>query len=123
MRFTTDKLCRLRNDRLLFDGQTPMALAACMADWSSGTWRPDGWVKPKAKWFPNVELGVRLARAPVGEGIGFRNRQHWTQKGLGITETELFDLDGPFGAGSQSMVLAPFDGPSERAIGSKPEPD
>ena len=122
MRFTDDGLCWYRNDRPLFPGETPMALATCGADWSSGTWRPDGWREPKAKWFPNVELGIRLARPPKGPWIGFRNRQHWRQNGLGTTETELFDQDGPFGAASQSLVLAPLDGPDDRPLGSSPEP-
>ena len=122
MKFTDDHLCWFRNDRPLFPGETPMALAACIADWSSGTWRPDGWIEPKAKWFPNVELGVRLARAPEGEWIGFRNRQHWRQNGLGTTEIELFDLAGPFGGASQCMVLTPLDGPGDKALGSPPEP-
>ena len=121
MRFTEDKLCWYRYDRLLFPGETPMALAASIADWSSGTWRPDGWREPKAKWFPNVELGVRLARPPQGPWIGFRNRQHWRQNGLGITETELFDREGAFGAASQSLVLTPLDGPGDRPLGSPPE--
>ncbi|MCA8929219.1 MAG: thioesterase family protein [Alphaproteobacteria bacterium] len=120
MRFTEDSLCWYRYDRPLFPGETPMALAASVADWSSGTWRPDGWREPKAKWFPNVELGVRLARPPQGPWIGFRNRQHWRQNGLGTTETELFDRHGAFGAASQCVVLTPLDGPGDRALGFPP---
>lgn len=122
MRLTSDRLCWFRYDRPLFPGETPLARAASVADWSSGTWRPDGWKEPKAKWFPNVELGVRIARVPAGEWIGFRNRQHWRENGLGTTETELFDLEGPFGAASQSMVLTPMDGPGDKALGSDPAP-
>lgn len=109
MRMTDERISWYRYDRPLFPGETPMALAVSIADWSSGTWRPDGWREPKAKWFPNVELGARLARPPKGPWIGFRNRQHWRQNGLATTETELFDRDGPFGAASQSMVLTPLD--------------
>ena len=122
MRMTAERICWYRYDRPLFPNETPMALATSVADWSSGTWRPDGWREPKAKWFPNVELGVRLARPPRGPWVGFRNRQHWTQDGLGTTETELFDTDGPIGAASQCMVLTPMDGPKDTAIGSKTEP-
>lgn len=121
MRFTDDRICWIRNDRALFPDETPLALATCVADWSSGTWRPDGWREPKAKWFPNVELGVRAARPPSGQWIGFRNRQHWRRNGLGTTETELFDEQGPFGGASQSMVLTPLDGDGDRALGSQPE--
>ncbi len=109
VRFTEDKLSWYRYDRPLFPGETPMALAVSVADWSSGTWRPDGWREPKAKQFPNVELGVRLARPPQGPWIGFRNRQHWRQNGLATCETELFDRQGAFGAASQSMLLTPID--------------
>jgi hypothetical protein len=121
MRMTEERISWYRYDRPLFPGETPMALAVSVADWSSGTWRPDGWREPKAKWFPNVELGARLSRPPKGPWIGFRNRQHWRQNGLGTTETELFDRNGPFGAASQSMVLTPMDGPADRALGSPPE--
>jgi hypothetical protein len=117
MRLTADKLCWIRYDRPLFEGETPLALAASVADWSSGMWRPDGWRAPKAKWFPNVELGVRVARPPSGPWIGFRNRQHWRQNGLGTTETELFDRHGAFGGASQSLLLTPLDGPDSRALG------
>ncbi len=122
MRFTDDKLCWYRYDRPLFPGETPMALATSVADWSSGTWRPDGWREPKAKWFPNIELSVRLARPPQGSWIGFRNRQHWRQNGLATTETELFDRNGAIGAASQCLVLMPMDGPDDRALGSPAEP-
>ena len=122
MRMTAERISWYRYDRPLFPGETPMALAVSVADWSSGTWRPDGWREPKAKWFPNVELGARLARPPKGPWIGFRNRQHWRENGLGTTETELFDRDGPFGAASQCMVLTPMDGPGGKALGSAPEP-
>ncbi|HKK29658.1 MAG TPA: acyl-CoA thioesterase domain-containing protein [Alphaproteobacteria bacterium] len=122
MRFTADGLCWIKNDRPLFPAETPLARAACAADWSSGTWRPDGWRAPKAKWFPNVELGVRMSRAPRGQWIGFRNRQHWRQNGLGVTETELFDRGGAFGSASQSLVLAPLDGPGGPGLGSSPVP-
>ncbi len=109
MRMTADKVNWFRYDRPLFPGETPMALAASIADWSSGIRRPDGWRNRKAKWFPNVGLDVRLARLPEGPWIGLRNRQHWRQNGLGTTETELFDRDGAFGGASQSMVLIPMD--------------
>lgn len=107
LRLTEDKVCWYRYDRPLFPGETPMALAISIADWSSGSWRPDGWKQPKASAFPNVELGVRLARPPQGPWIGYRNRQHWRTNGIGTTETELFDLQGPFGAASQCLMLTP----------------
>ena len=61
-----------------------------------------------ARWFSlNTELTVHLHREPVGEWICLDAQPTVSHGGTGIATSVLSDLDGPFGVGAQSLLIAP----------------
>jgi hypothetical protein len=61
-----------------------------------------------ARWFSlNTELTVHLHREPVGEWICLDAQTTVSHGGTGIATSVLSDLDGPFGVGAQSLLIAP----------------
>ncbi len=67
-----------------------------------------GGERPKAAGWPNADISVHLSRAPKGEWVGVRPRSAWYPNGTGLTEAELFDVDGWLGRSCQSVVLLPL---------------
>lgn len=56
--------------------------------------------------FVNTELTVHLARPPVGEWVCLDARTRIGSAGIGVTESVLWDEQGRFGAGAQSLLVA-----------------
>lgn len=56
-------------------------------------------------WFINTELTVHLHRAPVGEWTGVRARSTLDPSGVGLAETQLYDLVGRIGRGAQALLV------------------
>ena len=59
--------------------------------------------------FPNVDLTLHAARPPVGDWIGVKARSDWRPEGMGLTESELYDVEGRFGRACQTVVVMPRD--------------
>lgn len=57
--------------------------------------------------FLNADLSISVHREPVGEWIGSRVVSHWQPDGVGLADAELFDVDGPVGRATQTLLLAP----------------
>jgi Thioesterase-like superfamily len=59
--------------------------------------------------FPNIDIAIHAARPPVGEWIGVKARSDWRPEGMGLTESELYDVQGRFGRACQTVVLVPHE--------------
>ena len=57
--------------------------------------------------FLNTDLTVSLHRDPRGDWFGSRSISHWEPSGIGLADAELFDVDGPVGRATQSLILSP----------------
>lgn len=56
--------------------------------------------------FVNADLTMSLHREPVGDWFASRSVSHWQRSGIGMSDSELFDVDGPVGRATQGLVLA-----------------
>lgn len=99
----------LRPTRPVTDPLTPLALVASMADWSSGLSRPDSLTNPIVAAFPNADLSIHLSRLPVGRWIGVKPVSMWENNGMGLTDSQLFDIRGSLGRSCQTIVLVPIE--------------
>ncbi|MGQ0662486.1 MAG: thioesterase family protein [Pseudomonadota bacterium] len=101
----------VRMTRPLAHAPTPLAYIAALADWSTGTSKPDGFERPVVGAFPNADLTVHLARLPdlaAGEEwVGLDGTPRWMPNGLGITATVIHDRRGAIGQACQAVVLSP----------------
>lgn len=57
--------------------------------------------------FINPDLVVAVHREPVGEWLCSRVRSHWQPDGIGMSDAELFDVDGPVGRAVQTILIEP----------------
>lgn len=55
--------------------------------------------------FPNTDLTISLHRDPVGDWFGSKSVSHWQPTGIGLSDSELFDIDGSVGRATQSLIL------------------
>ncbi len=55
--------------------------------------------------FLNTDLTISLHRDPVGDWFGSRSVSHWQPSGIGLADSELFDVDGSVGRATQSLIL------------------
>jgi hypothetical protein len=95
---------RLRH--ALFPGRepSPLARAAATADFGNGV----SAALPFDRFiFINADLHLHLWRTPVGEWIGLDARTILPPGGIGLAESVLHDLDGPFGRAFQALVVEP----------------
>ncbi|GIU91149.1 MAG: hypothetical protein KatS3mg011_0055 [Acidimicrobiia bacterium] len=56
--------------------------------------------------FINPDLTVFCHRPPTGDWFGSRSVSHWHGDGIGVADAELFDVDGPIGRATQSLILS-----------------
>jgi len=84
---------------------TPFSNAMAVADVSTLFTVTDAGTRPNAAGWPNADLSLHLARAPIGEWIGVAQRGDWRGDGRGMTESEIFDVHGRIGRSCQSVVL------------------
>jgi hypothetical protein len=81
----------------------PLERLLVMADAASGVSAALDW----AKWsFVNVDLGIHLLRAPVGEWMAMDARTTIGPTGMGLCTSQLFDAGGAVGASTQSLLVA-----------------
>ncbi|HET6876685.1 MAG TPA: thioesterase family protein [Jatrophihabitans sp.] len=82
-----------------------LARAALIADSASGLSAELDW----SDWsFLNIDLDVHLARPPVGEWILMEAATQLGGNGSALARSTLSDPHGPFGAGLQTLVVAPM---------------
>jgi hypothetical protein len=55
--------------------------------------------------FVNADLTISIHREPIGDWFASRSVSHWHQSGIGMSDSELFDTDGPVGRATQGLVL------------------
>lgn len=55
--------------------------------------------------FMNTETSVHLYRHPIGEWVGLTAETNYGPTGFGVSTAELFDINGPVGRISQSVLL------------------
>jgi hypothetical protein len=58
--------------------------------------------------FVNADLTLAVHREPIGDWFASRSVSHWHRSGIGMSDSELFDSDGPVGRATQSLVLNAF---------------
>jgi len=89
---------------------SPAVQMIAYSDWAPGLARPDSPKAPLVAGFPNAELSVHFWRPPRGAWIGLKARSEWYGNGMGQSQAALFDVHGPVGRSSQSIVLLPLEG-------------
>jgi hypothetical protein len=92
-------------------GEAPSALqrVAAAADFGSGVGNP---VRASQLGAINPDLTIHVHRAAVGEWIALRSRAWAHGSGVGMADTELFDVDGPIGRAVQSLLVQPLNSPN-----------
>lgn len=88
----------------LVQGQptSPAMRAAAAADFGSGV----SWVLPVERYlFSNADLSLHLHRPPQGEWIGVQSETQAHGGGVGTTLSRLYDVHGPVGVATQTLVL------------------
>ncbi len=58
-------------------------------------------------WFINTELTVHLVRPPIGEWVYMDAKSTLDRSGVGLAETELYDVHGRVGRGAQTLMVGP----------------
>ncbi len=99
----------MRPSRPLVEATPPMARVAAMADFAPGiSMMSNNWdFRDFVEGFPTLDLTLHLSRPLEGEWIGIKARTIWYANGLGVTETDLLDVQGPLGRCAQSIVVFP----------------
>lgn len=81
---------------------SPAMRAAAAADFGNGL----SWVLPPERYlFANADLSLHLHRPPDGEWIGLLSQTHADGSGAGTTLSRLYDVHGPIGVATQTLVL------------------
>jgi hypothetical protein len=83
---------------------SPCERVLILADAESGVCPP---LKPDRFSFVNPDLTVYFGREPRGEWLGLQIVSEAHADGIGLAQSALSDLDGPFGRAAQCLVLAP----------------
>jgi hypothetical protein len=58
--------------------------------------------------FINTDLTILLHRPPVGEWLGMDSISRWEPNGVGMSDSLLFDDEGPVGRALQTLVINTF---------------
>lgn len=57
--------------------------------------------------FINPDLVIAVHREPVGEWLCSRVRSHWQSDGIGMSDAEIFDVEGHVGRAVQTILIEP----------------
>ena len=57
--------------------------------------------------FVNPDLLIAVHREPVGEWLCSQVRSHWQPDGIGISDAEIFDVEGHVGRAVQTILIQP----------------
>ena len=81
---------------------TPLQRVAGAVDFANGI----SHVLPSESYlFVNPDLTVHLFRPLRGEWVGMASATHHSSRGIGMTDTSVFDVDGRVGGSNQSLLL------------------
>jgi hypothetical protein len=83
---------------------SPCERVLILADAESGVCPP---LDPAVWSFLNPDLTVYFGREPLGEWLGLSIASEAHADGIGLAQSALSDLEGPFGRAAQSLVIAP----------------
>jgi hypothetical protein len=81
---------------------TPLQRVAAAADFANGISHVLPW---ESYLFVNPDLTIHLFRPLRGEWVGMASATHHGTRGVGMTDTAVFDIDGRVGRSSQSLLL------------------
>lgn len=81
---------------------TPLQRVAGAADFANGISHVLPW---ESYLFVNPDLTIHLFRPLRGEWVGMASATHHGPRGVGMSDTALFDVDGRVGRSSQSLLL------------------
>ena len=95
---------RLRHPLVAGEPVTPLSRLAATADFGNGV----SAVLPFDRFlFINADLTLHLQRPARGEWVGLDARTLLHERGTGLAECVLHDLDGPVGRSFQTLVVQP----------------
>jgi hypothetical protein len=81
---------------------TPLVRVAAAVDFANGISRVLPW---ESYLFVNPDLTLHLFRPLRGEWVGMASATHHSDRGIGMSDTAVFDIDGRIGRSSQSLFL------------------
>jgi hypothetical protein len=93
---------RLRVPVLSGESPSPVERAAAAADFGNGVSSP---LSLRDWLFINPDLTVHLSRLPAGEWVGLESHTIAESQGIGISESRLWDEQGPIGRSVQSLLI------------------
>jgi hypothetical protein len=93
---------RLRVPVLAGERPSPLERVATAADFGNGVSSPFSY----GDWlFINPDLTIHVSRLPIGEWVGLESRTLAEPQGIGISESTLWDEQGPIGRSIQSLLI------------------
>lgn len=99
-----DVMAWLRMQVALLEGQAPSPVERVMVAADSGNGVSQR-LSVREFTFVNPDLTVTLHRHPKGEWIGLGARTDLDQRGVGVADTRLYDVERPIGRGVQTLVV------------------
>ncbi len=90
----------------LLEGETqsPIQALCPLADCGNGI----SWNAPTSEMgFMNTDLTVQIHREPVPGWFASQSISHWQPNGIGMSQSVLYDTEGPVGTALQTLVLFP----------------
>ncbi|MGI9368605.1 MAG: thioesterase family protein [Ruegeria sp.] len=87
-----------------FEDPSPVQSLCPLADCGNGiSWN----APPTDMGFMNTDLSVHIHREPVSEWLASESVSHWHSNGIGMSQSVLYDTQGPVGTALQTLVLFP----------------
>lgn len=84
---------------------SPIQSICPLADCGNGI----SWNEPPTRLgFMNTDLTLQIHREPVSDWLGAEALSHWQSNGVGMSQSILFDTQGPVGIALQTLVLHPI---------------
>ena len=90
----------------LLEGEAPSPIQSIcpLADCGNGiSWN----AVPGVMGFMNTDLTLQIHREPVSDWMASTSVSHWQGNGVGMSQSVLFDTEGPVGVALQTLVLHP----------------
>ncbi|WP_420586392.1 thioesterase family protein [Ruegeria sp.] len=84
--------------------QSPIQAVCPLADCGNGI----SWNAPTSEMgFMNTDLTLQIHREPVSDWLASDSVCHWQPSGIGMSQSVLYDPEGPIGTALQTLVLFP----------------
>jgi hypothetical protein len=93
---------RLLVPLLAHETPTPLQRVAAAADFANGI----AYGLPYERYsFVNPDLTIHLGRPADGEWVGLDSRSHYSNFGIGFSDSALYDTTGRIGRSVQSVIV------------------